>query len=138
MVSAKSNGPPTTQLPTGLAERAVQTFKESMKRSSGDSLNTCVQRFLFRYRITPHTTTGIAPAQLLLGRLPCSHLYLLKPNVATCVQSKQNAQKTSHNVQGVSDSVFVHTVAAGALWIPGKVMKVNGPLSYMYLIQDHN
>ena len=40
----------------GLAERAVQTFKEIMKKTSGDPINTCVLHFLFQYCITPHST----------------------------------------------------------------------------------
>ena len=55
----------------GLAEKAVQTLKGSMKKYSPDNLNTQLVRFLFRYRITPHSTTGVvAPAELLLGRIP--------------------------------------------------------------------
>ena len=52
----------------GLAERAVQTFKEGMKRGTTADLETRLTRFLYQYRITPHTTTGISPAELLMGR----------------------------------------------------------------------
>ena len=62
-------------------ERAVQTFKESMKKQSKDSLNTHIGSFLFSYCITPHTTTSTSPAELLFGRLPRSHLDLLKPTL---------------------------------------------------------
>ena len=47
----------------GLVERAVQTFKKAMKKQSG-TLQTRLSRFLFKYRTTPHTTTGISPAEL--------------------------------------------------------------------------
>jgi hypothetical protein len=47
-------------------ERAVQTFKQAMKKQKG-SLQTRLSRFLFKYRITPHTTTGQAPVQLRWG-----------------------------------------------------------------------
>ena len=46
----------------GLAERTVQTFKESMKKFSESLISTRVSRFLFAYRNTPHTTTGSSPA----------------------------------------------------------------------------
>ena len=50
----------------GLAERAVQTFKEAMKRAdTQEALSTRVSRFLFKYRLTPHSTTGMSPAELL-------------------------------------------------------------------------
>ena len=41
-----------------LAERAVQTLKEGLKKLSSGDLETRLFRFLFQYRITPHTTTG--------------------------------------------------------------------------------
>ncbi|XP_039465072.1 uncharacterized protein K02A2.6-like [Oreochromis aureus] len=43
----------------GLAERAVQTFKEGMKKVKGDTLQTRLSRFLFSYHITLHATTGL-------------------------------------------------------------------------------
>ena len=52
----------------GLAERAVQTFKEGMKMSKKESLETRVSRFLLKYRIMPHSTTGIARAEILMSR----------------------------------------------------------------------
>ena len=79
----------------GLAERAVQTFKEAMKRADPQEvLSTRVSRFLFKYRLTPHSTTGISPAELLLGRRPRSHFDFMVPNLATKVRHKQFSQKT--------------------------------------------
>ena len=55
----------------GLAERAVQILKNALKKDPGGvSLDTQIARFLFHYQITPHSTTGIAPAELLMGRRP--------------------------------------------------------------------
>ena len=50
----------------GLAERSVQTLKEYLKKNDTDDLNTNISRFLFRNRITPHSTTGVLPPELLL------------------------------------------------------------------------
>ena len=55
----------------GLVERAVQT---GMRKASEGDMETKVARFLFHYRNTPHTTTGVSPAELLLKRLPRQHL----------------------------------------------------------------
>ena len=41
----------------GLAKRAVQTFKAAMKKLSTGSLEDKVMKFLFKYRITPQSTT---------------------------------------------------------------------------------
>ena len=39
----------------GLAERGVQTLKLGIKRTKGGSLQEKLSRFLFDYRITPHS-----------------------------------------------------------------------------------
>ena len=46
----------------GLAERAVQTFKEGLKKLTEGSVETKLSRFLFQYRLTPHSITGKSPA----------------------------------------------------------------------------
>ena len=51
----------------GLAERAVQSFKQGLKRTTGKSIQDRLSRFLFQYRTTPHSTTGVPPAELLMG-----------------------------------------------------------------------
>ena len=52
----------------GLAERAVQTFKAGIKKLIDSTLESKLSHFLFCYRLTPQTTTGQSPAELLLGR----------------------------------------------------------------------
>ena len=64
----------------GLGERAVQTFKGSLRKATKATLTTELDRFLFQYRITPHTSTGSSPAQLLMGRTLRSRLDLLYPS----------------------------------------------------------
>ena len=66
----------------GLVEKAVQTFKDAMKKANMDSIETMVSRFLFQYRITPHSATGMSPAELMMGRQLKSHLSLLLPDIA--------------------------------------------------------
>ncbi len=56
-----------------------------------------VSRYLFKYRITPHTTTGVPPAELLMGRRLQSRLVLLYPELSQKVQSQQLKQKRSHD-----------------------------------------
>ena len=43
----------------GLAERAVQTVKGALRKEASEtSLERQLTQFLFRYRLTPHSTTG--------------------------------------------------------------------------------
>ena len=52
----------------GLAERAVQIFKEGYEKMEGGSVQTKLSRFLLSYHTTPHSTTGVPPAELLMKR----------------------------------------------------------------------
>ena len=120
----------------GLAERAVQTLKEGLKKLSSGCLETKLCHFLFQYRITPHTMTGQSPAQLLLGRQLRSHLDQLHPDLASRVEHKQELQKQSHDQQTKmrqfvpDDAVFVHNFAQGDPWLAGTIVNAPGPRSY--------
>jgi len=50
----------------GLVERAVQTFKNGMRKLRGP-LETRLSRFLFNYHITLQSSTGVSPAELIFG-----------------------------------------------------------------------
>ena len=127
----------------GLAERAVQSFKENMKKSSStESLEIRLARFLFWYTLTPHSTTGVSPAELLLGRIPRSQLDLLKPELSTKVQLKQEAQKKNHDTHTkhrefqIGDQVFVKEFPSGKDWLDGTITEVKGPLTYNITLSD--
>ena len=66
-----------------LAERAVQTFKLALRsmHQSSKPVKEKLAKFLIAYRNTPHSTTGVSPAQLLLGRPLRSRLDLVKPDL---------------------------------------------------------
>ena len=81
----------------GLAERAVQTFKSFIKKTPDGNLQDRLSQFLSRNRLTPHTTTGISPAELLLGRRPRSVLDLVRPNLAQHVRTQQDVQKRNRD-----------------------------------------
>ena len=88
----------------GLAERTVQRLKRAMKQLTG-SLETRLSRFLFNYRITPQSTTGVSPAELMFSRCLRSRFDLLYPDVSKGVQAKQLLQQKSRSsvpsVQGL-------------------------------------
>ena len=62
-------------------ERLVRTFKNTFRKiERSGSLNEKLNTFLFTYRITPQSTTGISPAELLMYRKCDSKLSItLKP-----------------------------------------------------------
>ena len=72
----------------GLAERAVQTMKRGLKNTAGATIQEKLSKFLFTYRLTPHSTTGVLPAELLMGHRLRSRLDLLFPDIRDRVQSQ--------------------------------------------------
>ena len=126
----------------GLAERAVQAFKEHIKRSTQGSLQSRISRFLLTYCNTPHTATGISPAELLMGRRPCTLLDLMLPDLSNRVQDKQFAQKQYQDKHSksrnfnVGDLVYVRLLPANDTWIPGTIEKVLGSLSFLITLED--
>ena len=127
----------------GLAERAVQTFKFGIQRIPGATIQERLSKFLFKYRITPHSTTGIAPAELLMNCHLRSRLDLLYPDVSRKVEYEQGRQKRAHdNAKPLrtfteGDSVYAEDFTASACkWIPGTVVGATGPLSYTIRLQS--
>ena len=112
-----------------------------MKKSPSDSLQTRLSRFLLQYRITPDSTTGTSPAELLLGRRPRTQLDLVLPDMTTKVQKKQQAQKESHDKQStlrsfkVGDTVYVRKLPSNDDWIPGTIIRTTGPLSFVIQLE---
>ena len=127
----------------GLAERAVRTFKEAMKRADSGSIEAKVSRFLFRYRNTPHSTTGQSPAELLLGRKMKTHLEILRPDIASRVNDHQERQKQEHDRHAqhrpfcVGEEVYVKNFAANnPKWLRGKIIEQAGPVSFKVEFED--
>lgn len=82
----------------GLAERAVKTVKEGIQKMSEGSLVDKLAHFLFHYRLTPQSTTGKAPAELMMGgRQLRSRLDLVKPCLQDRIQARQLKQKQVHD-----------------------------------------
>ena len=92
--------------------------------------------FLFIYRNTLHSTTGLSPAKLLLGRHLWSPSDLLKPDLASRVSEKQVHQKTKHDKQAqeweirLGDAVFAKNFGCGQTWSPAVVTAQMGPVSF--------
>lgn len=55
----------------GEVERFNRTLKKTIQAAIADGKNwrTVLENFLLAYRTTPHATTGIAPAELMFGRM---------------------------------------------------------------------
>ena len=76
----------------GQVERAVQIVKHALRSEEGENLQEKLSKFLFKYGITPHSTTGLPPAELLMERCPQSRLDMLFLDVSKTVEKAQDKQ----------------------------------------------
>ena len=120
----------------------VQTLKRAMKKLTG-SLETRLSRFLFNYRITPQSTTGVSPAELMFNRRLRSRFDLLYPDVSKGVQAKQILQQKSRSsVQGLrnfqpDNPVYCrHFSSTKPTWLPAVIKNKTGPLTYELKLTD--
>lgn len=135
--------PPYHPSSNGQAERAVQVFKRALKSNSRNrnlSVNHRVADFLLKYRITPHTTTGVEPCILFCGRQLRSRLLLARPDKDKVAKQKQCDMKKYHDKapcksrefeKGDRVAVKTHTSVGKWQWIPGIIHKVLGKLTYL-------
>ena len=126
----------------GLAERAVQIVKKGLRKVTSGSMSKRLAKVLFSYRITPQGTTGLAPAELLLGRCPRTRLDLLRPNTADRVEERQRQQKKQHDSKAKArtfkegEAVLVKNFGQGSRWLPGKIIEFSSPGSFKVRLED--
>ncbi|KAG8002366.1 Sodium-coupled neutral amino acid transporter 3 [Nibea albiflora] len=121
----------------GLAEQAVETLKDGLRKMPGHILETKLSCFLFQYRITTHTTTGIPPAEMLMGRRPESHVDLLHPDEVEqelfAHRKSRKGGKTDRLKRGFLslETVFFKNFSQGPPWLPGVICRQTGPVSFI-------
>ena len=97
-----------------------------------------LSRFLLKYRTTPHSTTGVPPAELLMKRRLRTKLDL---NTANLVRRRQGNQKEAHDYQAkyrnleARDPVFVKDFSSPKSWKEGTVVHTTGPVSALNELQ---
>ena len=136
--------PPHHPSSNGQVERAVQTFKDGMGRESSDTLQARVARFLFHYRTIPHTTTGITPAEMLMGRRLRTYMSCLLPDTASRVANRQESQKQYYdrNCKLSKELSEGQTVLARKFSgnktrrVRGRIKHGSGPMSFSIAMED--
>ena len=76
----------------GQAECAGQVFNNGVKRLKDVTILNRLARFLFSYRYTLHSTTGLPPAKLMFGRNLHTRFDQIQPDVSARVEKQQLRQ----------------------------------------------
>lgn len=101
-----------------------------------------IAKVLTMYRITPQSTIGTSPAELLQGRCIRTKLDLLVPNINGRVERQQLKQKLNHDrpcrftqfVKG--ETVYAQKFGTGQRWMPAVIQEVTGPVSFLVKLTD--
>lgn len=126
----------------GLAERAVQTVKRGVKKTSGNTLELRLQKFLLTYRITPQSTTGKCPSELMFKRTIRSRLDHVRPNLNKSVKKQQSSMKARSDKRkkqreyDLLDSVIIKNFAAGPIWLHGQIVEILTESMYVIELND--
>ena len=134
--------PPYHPASNGLAERAVRTFKEGMRKLKDGSIDTKLARFLFKYRMTPQSSTSISPAELMFGRRLRTQFDNLRPDLSKKARDAQLRQAKGHDVRTkprefkVGELVYARNYGQGPKWLPGEIVEKQGSTLYTVLLTD--
>ncbi|KRZ91539.1 LanC-like protein 2 [Trichinella sp. T8] len=122
--NATSRPPPFTR---SQAERMVRTTKEALKKMTQCDWEYNLANFLFCQHVTPCTTTGKSPAELLMNRRLRTVLDRLQPDVVP-----EDLDKKFEKVRTfqTDDQEYAKNYSSGKTWKPAIVVTPTGPLSY--------
>ncbi len=115
----------------GLAERFVQSFKQSLKASPDDSRSLSQRLAVIVPAFVLHRSTCVPPCKLFLQRDLWTRFTLLQPDIEKNVQDKQASQKSAHDRRArarewtVGEQILVLNLRPGPDWIPGIIAEVH-------------
>lgn len=131
---------PYNPVTNGQAERFVQTLKKSLKTFDTHTvgLDIALQRILTRYRIIPHCTTGISPAELMFNRTIRCSFDIMKPIENTPVQRFSDTSCYIKNSNDFREGkrVSCRNYQKGDKWMFGRITKRIGRLHYIIRLDD--
>lgn len=125
----------------GAVERAVQTFKRGVRVFEGEErdIQGKLDRFLCKYRVVPHSTTGISPYEMMFGRRMKTIFDLLHPAQFTYsrVLDKQTKMKSNYNRTKprklslrTGETVRIRNYGKGPKWIEATIQRKCGNVIY--------
>ncbi|XP_037515314.1 uncharacterized protein K02A2.6-like [Rhipicephalus sanguineus] len=117
----------------GLAERAVRTVKDGLKKTTGGDLKLRLARWLLMYRRAPRPK-GTSPSELMLAYPMKAKMDLCIPRRGEEVRPKQSQTESKEHAEKKKkgprfkkgDKVAVRNFGRGPKWWLGEVEEING------------
>lgn len=133
--------PPYHPASNGQVERAIQTFKNKLKKMTDSNLtwNEKLCRVLYHLRTVPNTCTNKTPAEILNGRRYRTAVSALHPDSVPSRGDQQleaAAQRAPARSFTVDQSVLIHMYGPGEKWRRATVEMVEGPSTYRVRTED--
>lgn len=143
----KNNGikhlysPPYHPASNGQIERAIQTFKNKLKKISDESRpwSEKLPKTLYALRTVPNSCTNKTPAEMLNGRRYRTAISSLHPETApadTEEQLEAAAHRTPSRTFVVDQPVLARMYGPGEKWQRATVEMVEGPSAYVVRTED--
>ena len=135
--------PPYHPATNSLAENMVKSVKAHLKKHNTDIYRS-IPDFLMTYRNIPHTTTGVAPAHLILAQAPRTHLSMTSPSLYQRIkpQLQPTPEQTNEKVRKfqLGDKVLVRDFrpASTTKWQSATITAVCGALIYEVDCEGHH
>ncbi|UYV64979.1 hypothetical protein LAZ67_3002638, partial [Cordylochernes scorpioides] len=117
----------------GQAERVVQTLKQLIRKNGWENISVTLPRALFAMRTTPHGTTGLTPAELLMGRRLTTRMNRLHPKES---EDNENGKEHFQNRFKSQENVYARKYNGKGKWEPGKIKTVLGPRNYEVIMEN--
>ena len=92
-------------------------------RTNDEPLSDRLAQLLLQYMNMPHSTTGMIPAELLVGQKLRSRLDLIQPKLGGHVHNKQGQQQRHHDQHSkqhtfaMGERVYVKITEGGVSWL---------------------
>ncbi|UYV80094.1 K02A2.6-like [Cordylochernes scorpioides] len=117
----------------GQAERVVQTLKQLIRKNGWENILVTLPRALFAMRTTPHGTTGLTPAELLMGHRLTTRMNRLHPKES---EDSENGKEHFQNRFKSQENVYARKYNGKGKWEPGKIKTVLGPRNYEVIMEN--
>ncbi|XP_061714623.1 uncharacterized protein K02A2.6-like [Cydia pomonella] len=133
--------PPYHPATNGQIERAVQTFKNKLKKMAATNMpwSEKLAKALYALRTVPNSSTNKTPAEMLNGRKYRTAISSLHPESTPSraeQQLEQAAQRPCVRAFHLHQPVLVRMYTPGTKWAKGEIEAIEGPSTYVVRTED--